>query len=68
MVSLSDVLTVLDMGQKLKHPYNTEEIINVIPIFDDDRIHKFLRKYAPTILEYICSIGMRRIISDIPNT
>lgn len=56
------------MGQKLKHPYSDKEIINVIPTFDDERIHKFIRKYAPSLLEYICSIGMRRIISDVPNT
>ncbi|AYV76280.1 MAG: hypothetical protein Terrestrivirus5_102 [Terrestrivirus sp.] len=72
-VSLSDVLMVHSMtkGNKLKAPgidtkYN--EITNVIPFFDDDRIHQFMRKYAPSLLEYISSVGMRRIIADVPMT
>jgi hypothetical protein len=72
-VSLSDVLTVHQMsgGKGLKPGFGEnaqEDIINVIPIFDNDVLHKFVRKYAPSILEYTASIGMRRVIADVPMT
>ena len=68
-VSISDMMMVLETGNKLTSPYGDKsEITNVIPFFDDDRIHKFLLKYAPTMLEYTCSVGMRRMIMDIPKT
>ena len=64
--SISDLIVHLDNDFKLKNPYNGDEITNIIPIFDDDRIHKFLLQYAPTLLEYSASIGMRRSILNIP--
>ena len=68
-VSISDMMMVLETGNKLTSPYGDKaEITNVIPFFDDDRVHRFLIKYAPTMLEYTCSIGMRRMIMDIPKT
>ena len=68
-VSVSDMMMVLETGNKLTSPYgDKKEITNVIPFFDDDRIHRFLMKYAPSILEYTCSIGMRRMIMDVPKT
>lgn len=69
-VSISDILTayIASGGKALKAVGSEKEIKNVIPIFDDQRVHKFLRKYAPTLLEYTCSIGMRRIIADVPMT
>jgi hypothetical protein len=69
-VSLSDVLAayVTSDGKTLKTIYGNNDIVNVIPIFEDDKVHQFMRKHAPLILEYTCSIGMRRVISDIPMT
>ena len=37
-------------------------INNVIPYFDDERIHIFLKKYSPKLLEYNASIGIRKIL------
>jgi len=45
-----------------------KEITNVIPVFDDSRIGVFLKKYAPSILEFTSSIGMRKVIADVPMT
>lgn len=67
MVSLSDVLVAFKQsgGKSLTTPATDKEITNVIPIFDDKRIGNFLKKYAPTLLEYTFSIGMRRIVADV---
>ncbi|KAJ3178152.1 hypothetical protein HDU87_003704 [Geranomyces variabilis] len=69
-VSLADVLvhTVDSRGEALKTPATGREIVNVVPIFEDDRIVRFLQKYAPTLLEYVASVGMRRMIVDVPKT
>ena len=69
-VSLSDVLVafIQSKGSDLSTPGTGHKIKNVIPYFDDVRILKFLRKHAPNILEYTCSIGMRRMIAGIPMT
>ncbi|KAI8591401.1 hypothetical protein BDZ88DRAFT_505463 [Geranomyces variabilis] len=69
-VSLADVLvhTVDSGGQALKTPATDREIINVVPIFEDDRIVRFLQRYAPTLLEYVASVGMRRMIVAVPKT
>lgn len=69
-VSLSDVLVAFKQsnGKALRAPAIDKEITNVIPIFDEKRIGDFLKKYAPSLLEYTFSIGMRRIIADIPMT
>eukprot|EP00055_Hartaetosiga_balthica_P017881 m.124510 g.124510 ORF g.124510 m.124510 type:complete len:1128 (+) comp9425_c10_seq1:235-3618(+) len=47
---------------------NSKEITNVIPMFDDIRVHKFVRKYAPTVLELCAGIGIRRMIAEVPMT
>jgi len=67
-VSISDVLVVKELGSKLEDPFSKKEIINVIPFYDDDRIQQFLMKYAPTLLEYTASLGMRNMILDLPHT
>lgn len=61
---------VLDQSpdNTLKPPGFDEEITNVIPVFDDPRIAKFLKKYAPSLLEFTFSIGMRRMIAEVPMT
>jgi hypothetical protein len=71
-VSLADVLQahVASGGKALQAPGQAKDgdITNVVPLFDDERIHQFLRKHAPSLLEYTASIGMRRIIACIPMT
>lgn len=67
-VSLSDVLLSALNQCELKTPGTERLITNVIPVFDDPRIPKFLRKHAPSLLEYISSIGMRRVIAEVPMT
>lgn len=69
--SISDILTVSELsnGNNNLQDYSTKKpIMNVIPFFEDERLHKFLKKYAPNILEYSASIGMRRIIANIPQS
>jgi hypothetical protein len=70
-VSLSDVLTVKSMGKDndLKVPGQQGSVItNVIPVFEDECIHLYYRRYAPKLLEYLASVGMRRIIGEISMT
>ena len=70
-VSLSDVLTASEFngGKDNLVDFNTKKLItNVIPFYDDIRIHKFLLKYAPKLLEYTASIGMRRLLIEVPYT
>ncbi|AYV80409.1 MAG: hypothetical protein Harvfovirus1_34 [Harvfovirus sp.] len=69
-ISLSDILMagLVSSGKALKAVGTDKEINNTVPFFDDDRIHLFLKKYAPSILEYSASIGMRRMIMHVPMT
>jgi len=70
-VSLSDVLSASEYsnGRNNLQDFNTKKIIaNVIPVFEDQRVHRFLLKYAPKLLEYTASIGMRRVLMEVPNT
>jgi len=66
-VSLSDVISICDLGYLRTYGTN-KKIVNVVPFFDDLRILKFLKKYAPNLLEYNASIGMRRLIAKINTT
>ena len=43
-------------------------ITNVIPFFDDPRVCRFLKKYAPRLLEYSAGQGMRRILGAVNST
>ncbi|XP_070508522.1 uncharacterized protein [Chironomus tepperi] len=45
-----------------------KKITCAIPVFDDPRIGIFLKKYAPSILEFTSSICMRKVIADVPMT
>lgn len=69
-LSLSDILMahIVSGGKSLKAVGTDKEISNVIPFFDDDRVHMFMKKYCPSILEYSASIGMRRMIMNVPMT
>lgn len=67
-ISLSDVLVAFDAsgGKALVDVGSKRDIVNVIPVFEDDRLHRFYLKYASTLLEYTSSIGMRRLVAHIP--
>ena len=70
-VSLSDVLEVSEKkkGENALVDFNTKkQIINVIPVFENQDIHKFLLDNCPKLLEYIASIGMRRVLADVNYT
>lgn len=70
-MSVSDITVteVIDKHNKLSPPGQPDkQIVNVIPIFDDDRIHKFWLTYAPTILNLVAGVGMRRVLADVPST
>ena len=54
--------------KKLVVPGINQEINNCIPVFTNEKVYKFLRTYAPTILELTAGIGMRRVLADIPKT
>ena len=68
--SLSDVFLVEEISH-LKHlnDFSTkQDIQNVIPFYEDIKIHKFLKNYAPNLLEYSASVGMRRNLANIPQS
>ena len=70
-VSLSDVLEVSEKkkGENALVDFSTKKpIINVIPVFENQDIHKFLLDNCPKLLEYTASIGMRRVLADINYT
>ena len=45
-----------------------DTIDNVVPVFDDERLHHFYRKYAPKLLEMHASVGMRRLVTMVNMT
>ena len=70
-ISVSDILTAYEVsnGDNLTEISNKNNIISTcVPYYEDERIHTFLIKYAPHLLEFTTSIGMRKIISEIPYT
>ena len=70
-ISVSDIITAESISKKQKKlmaPGINQEINNCIPVFTDQKVYEFLRKYAPTILELTAGIGMRRVLGDIPKT
>ncbi|KAJ3201220.1 hypothetical protein HDU82_008279 [Entophlyctis luteolus] len=69
-VSMSDAFVhqIQGGGETLLTPATSKPIINVIPVFEDIRIAKFYKKHAPRLLEYIASVGMRRVVADVPMT
>lgn len=72
-VSVADIITAYiqagnDGDKSLMAPGIDKKITNVIPVFDDPRIGIFLKTYAPSLVEFSSSIGMRRVIADVPMT
>ena len=70
-ISISDILTAYEVsnGSNLTEISNKENIISTcIPYYEDEKIHQFLIKYAPHLLEFTTSIGMRKLLSEVPFT
>ena len=68
--SMSDILNQGEAGLTVPrgHQSQNKKIMNVVPFFDDIRIHRFLKKYAPRILELSAGEGMRRILGPVNGT
>jgi hypothetical protein len=67
-ISVADLSMVELAGSKLEAPGTGITIVNAIPVFEDLRVQRFLQRYAPSALEYVCSIGMRRVLAEVPLT
>lgn len=70
-ISVSDITVCQTMSSdgKLKPPgFPDKEIANTIPVFDDVRIHQFMLKHCPTLLNLVSGVGMRRVLADVPST
>ena len=52
----------------LMAPGYNKPISTVIPVFDEPRVHHFLRKFAPNVLDLCAGIGMRRMIASVSTT
>jgi len=70
-ISVADIATAEEYSkgnEHLKDPGTKEIINNCIPIFNDEKLYRFLKKYSPKMLEISAGIGMRRVLADIPLT
>jgi hypothetical protein len=72
-VSVSDLMTSKLQSRSTESNlavpgYQDSIITSAIPVFEDERIAKFLRKHAPHLLSYTCSIGMRGMIAHVVMT
>ena len=69
-ISLSDILIAYEIKKEnsLKEIGGNNEINICIPYFENEKIEKYLIKYAPKLLEYNASVNMRRVLADIPYT
>uniref|UniRef100_A0A0G4H0L6 VWFA domain-containing protein n=1 Tax=Chromera velia CCMP2878 TaxID=1169474 RepID=A0A0G4H0L6_9ALVE len=71
-VSLSDILIAAMAGSSdgstLEAPGLKKRIDNAIPVFDDPRVQDFLQKHGKVLLEYTASIGMRRVLAEVPRS
>ena len=74
LCSVSDILVQCEgeAGNVLVIPRGFEnegqEIMNVIPYFEDINIHLFLKKYASKLLELSAGEGMRRLLGGVSGT
>ena len=72
--SVSDILVQCEgeAGSALFVPRGFEnegqEIMNVIPYFEDINIHLFMKKYASKLLELSAGEGMRRLLGGVSGT
>ena len=69
-ISISDIIVGNEMskGNNIYFYEKEQEIKNCVPFFENQRIHKFLIKYAPNLLELTASYGMRKMLCLIKNT
>ena len=70
-ISMADIAAAEEYSKGKEHlsvPGTKEEINNCIPIFPDKKVCEFLKKYAPTTLELLAGLGMRRVLAEIPVT
>jgi len=70
-ISMADIATAEEYSKGKEHlsvPATKEEINNCIPIFPDKKVYEFLKKYAPSTLELLAGLGMRRVLAEIPVT
>ena len=70
-ISLADIATAEEYSKGNEHlqvPGIKEEINNCIPIFPNKKVYDFLKKNAPTTLELLAGLGMRRVLAEIPVT
>ena len=70
-ISIADIATAEEYSkgnEHLKDPGSKEIINNCIPIFNDEKLFRFLKKYSPKMLELSAGLGMRRVLADIPLT
>ena len=70
-ISIADIATAEEYSkgnEHLKDPGSKEIITNCIPIFSDEKLYKFLKKYSPKMLELSAGLGMRRVLAEIPLT
>ena len=76
LCSVSDILVQCEdegkAGSVLLVPRGFEnegqEIMNVIPYFEDINIHLFMKKYASKLLELSAGEGMRRLLGGVSGT
>jgi len=70
-ISVADIATSEEYSKGSEHletPGTKEMISNCIPIFNDEKLYRFLKKYSPRMLELSAGVGMRRVLADIPLT
>ena len=70
-ISIADIVTAEEYSKgsdHLKDPGSEEVINNCIPIFKDEKLFIFLKKYSPKILDLLAGLGMRRVLAEIPLT
>ena len=70
-ISLADIATAEEYSKGNEHlldPGTKEEINNCIPVFPNKKVYDFLKKNAPTTLELLAGLGMRRVLAEVPVT
>ena len=66
-ISLADIATAEEYSKGNEHlldPGTKEEINNCIPVFPNKKVYDFLKKNAPTTLELLAGLGMRRVLAE----
>lgn len=65
-VSIADITEHYTISRtELKAPGFDKPITTVLPVFEDARVHAFLLRHAPNILDLQAGIGMRRMLARV---